>query len=231
MKDKKHLFFDLDRTLWDFDTNSREALQELFDEKKLTHEVGEFDHFLSVYQKVNEQCWGYYRMGSLKKEILRVKRFKDTFIELGYHNDSIVRFFSDEYVKRSPNKKNLLPGTSKVLEYLAGKGYVLHIITNGFKEIQHLKLKNSSIDIYFDTVLCSEETGAKKPHPKVFLTALEMAKTQAENSVMIGDDWEADVMGGKKSGLHPLWFNPEKIEKKDDSVDHFHHLEDLLRVF
>lgn len=230
MKDKKHIFFDLDRTLWDFNTNSQEALHEIYNEKNLDIELGTFQSFLSVYEKINEECWRFYRMGSLKKEVLRVKRFRDTFTVLGFPNEEIVNFFADEYVKRSPFKKNLLPGTIENLTYLSNQGFILHIITNGFKEIQHVKLKNSEIDHFFDVVLCSEETGAKKPDAKVFLTAIQKARTKNSDAIMIGDDWEADVLGGLKSGMHPIWFNPDQHDTPDQNIVSIHHLNELQNI-
>lgn len=231
MEGKKHLFFDLDRTLWDFDTNSKEALRELFEEQKLDLEVGDFQNFLKVYEEVNEECWKFYRMGQLKKEVLRVKRFRDTLLKLDFPNEKVIGFFADQYVKRSPLKKNLLPGTLEVLEHLSHQNYVLHIITNGFKEIQHLKLKNTEIDVYFDTVLCSEETGAKKPHPKVFHAALELARSTSRESLMIGDDLEADIQGAQKVGMEAIWYNSSsKMNNTEEHIFQINELQELKNI-
>jgi len=214
MDSVKHIFFDLDHTLWDFDKNSEEALIDIYANLNLEESISSFQRFLKKYREINQRYWNLYRQNLVTKEQVRDGRFVDTLtffkfdnaIELGYEMSKL-------YVSTSPFKTNLFPYTHEVLKKLKSK-YKLHIITNGFVEVQHIKLSNSNLDNYFDIVVCSEETGHKKPHKSVFDTALKLANATADESVMIGDSYEADVIGGLKAGMKAIWFNPENQYSK-----------------
>jgi putative hydrolase of the HAD superfamily len=225
------LFFDLDRTLWDFESNSENALRFLYEKYNLNRFYPNFESFHNPYKKINEELWGLYRYQKIKKEVLRIQRFSDTLSKAGVNDIHLSNNLANDYVSISPRQTQLFPGTIEVLEDLKKDNYRLHIITNGFKEIQHIKLKNSGISDYFEVVLCSEEVGKNKPHHDVFNTALTRAKAKKKASYMIGDDYEADILGAKNVGMNTVLFDPHKktINSKETTV--INHLEDLKKVF
>ncbi len=201
--DIKHIFFDLDHTLWDFDKNSKLTFQQIFKEQKIQLRI---DDFLEVYMPINLEYWRLYREDKISKSDLRFNRLKETFDALNYKtSDTLINTISDDYIRYLPNYNHLFEGTVEVLEYFKGK-YQLHIITNGFEEIQNLKLQKSGIGKYFKEVITSESVGVKKPNPKVFEFALEKAKTTAQDSIMIGDSYEADIVGALNSGMLAIHF-------------------------
>ena len=209
--DIKHIFFDLDHTLWDFDKNSELCFKQIFKEQGITIN---FELFLETYIPINFNYWRLFREEKIGKEELRYKRLKDTFDGLKYNiNDDLIYKISDNYITYLPNHNYLIEGAVDILEYLSKK-YQLHIITNGFKEVQYLKIEKSEIKKYFNTIVTSECVGVKKPNPAIFKHALQQAKVTAKHSVMIGDSYEADVLGAFNFGMLPIYFN---IEKKEES--------------
>lgn len=217
MKEVQHIFFDLDRTLWDFEKNSKEALRELHVEFGLDQKIA-FDAFFARYKRINGALWGKYRKNKITKEKLRTQRFEDALLSFDIDPTPIAHDLGLAYIRNSPQKKMLIPGTVELLDHLSHK-YQLHIITNGFEEVQHIKLKNCGIDHYFDIVVCSEQVGVQKPHPKVYEYALEQSGAHPEISLMIGDDYEADVKGAHEAGLHTIWFNPNKNSRLHNFVE------------
>lgn len=201
--DIKHIFFDLDHTLWDFDKNSKLTFQQIFIEQHIQINI---DVFLEKYMPINFNYWKLYREDKISKEALRYGRLKDSFDQLNYTvSDKLINLISEDYIKYLPNNNHLFDGTFEILEYLSKK-YDLHIITNGFEEVQKLKLEKSGIAKYFNQVITSESVGVKKPNIKVFEYALSKAKAQANNCLMIGDSYEADVMGSIKAGMLAIHF-------------------------
>ncbi len=210
MKEIKHIFFDLDRTLWDFEKNSEETLQELFVEFELNNHIESFDAFYKKYIDINKNLWKLYRKNKITKEELRHKRFDETLKKLKVIKSNLGKDFGEEYIKRSPQKTNLIEGTKEVLEHLKEK-YSLHIITNGFKEVQYIKLNNSGISTYFQNIIISEEVGYNKPHIKIFRHAESLTKTSSVECLMIGDDYEPDVKGALNAGWKAIFFSNRKI--------------------
>ena len=208
----KHLFFDLDRTLWDFDKNSFEELSYLYKKHRL-HEKGISlpEEFIKIYKQINEKCWKQYRENLLSKDDLRVKRFYDTFLYFGIESESLSKQFGDDYVMNSPTRTCLIDGTVDLLEKLRPH-YQMHIITNGFEEVQHIKLRNSNLSKYFTVVVTSEAAGAKKPSPIAFEYALEKAGANLEESIMIGDDLNTDIKGAIDLGMKAIYFNYHSIK-------------------
>lgn len=201
----KDIFFDLDHTLWDFDRNSKLAFERLFVHHKIPTKL---EDFIRVYEPINFQYWKLYREERIDKVGLRRGRFLDAFKPFGLHFDNEqLDSMANTYIAELPKDNHLFEGTMETLEYLSGKKYQLHIITNGFHEVQHLKLRNSNIEQFFSTVTTSEEVGVKKPNPKVFETALQKANAFAHESVMIGDTFEADILGAESVGMHTLFYN------------------------
>lgn len=184
-----HVFFDLDHTLWDFDKNSSLTFNKIF---KLNNIDIELKDFLKIYEPINFNYWKLYRQERIDKESLRYNRLSDTFDALNFDiKSSMINKLSEQYICHLSTFNNLFDGATEILDYLFPK-YQLHIITNGFKEVQQGKLNNAHIDHYFQTVTNSEMVGVKKPNPKIFNHALSQARATIEGSVMIGDNLEAD---------------------------------------
>lgn len=200
----EHIFFDLDHTLWDFDRNSAIAFSKLF--KKFGIHL-KLEEFLAIYQPINLKYWKCYREEKVSKVDLRRRRLLESFEHFGIKFPlEVIDLIADNYIKFLPHTNHLIPGTIEVLEYLK-PNYTLHIITNGFREIQQLKLEKSGILPYFKTVTNSEDAGVKKPHPKIFNMALQISGASIKNSLMIGDSYEADILGASAIGLNGICFN------------------------
>lgn len=199
------IFFDLDHTIWDFDKNSRLAFGRMFERHAIPVDLHEF---MTVYEPINFQYWKMYREERIDKQGLRRGRFLEAFQPFGIEfSIPELDTLADAYIQELPKDNHLFEGAIDVLQYLSAKQYKLHIITNGFREVQYLKLKNSKIDNYFVTVTTSEEVGVKKPNPLVFHTALEKARVDASRSLMIGDTFEADILGAEAVGMQTLFYN------------------------
>ncbi|MEQ8324150.1 MAG: YjjG family noncanonical pyrimidine nucleotidase [Vicingaceae bacterium] len=200
------LFFDLDRTLWDFDRNSRETLLEIHLEFKLAEVIrADFETFHAVFAEKNLALWRELRGGNNAKEELRTRRFTDTIFHFNNQDWKLARKMSQYYLDVCPYKQHLVSGSQEVLDYLTQK-YNLHLITNGFGDSQRIKLKESQLEKYFDQVIISDETPYRKPMRAIFNFALEKAQTQASRSVMIGDDLSKDILGAKKAGIDQVYF-------------------------
>lgn len=203
----KDIFFDLDHTLWDFDKNSALAFEHIFRKNKIDVPL---DQFLEVYLPINFKYWKFYREARITKEKLRYGRLHQSFNQLGYSiNDQLINRLSEDYILHLPDHNHLFNGAQHVLCELS-QHFNLHIITNGFEEVQHIKLKRSGIDHYFNTLTSSEATGVKKPDPKIFNYAIKHAHATAAQSLMIGDTYEADIIGARNVGMHTILFNYHK---------------------
>lgn len=197
----EHVFFDLDHTLWDFERNSALAFREVFRKQKININV---EDFLEVYKPINFKYWELYRNNSVTKEALRFGRLKESFDSLKFETiDATINALADDYIEYLPANNYLLEGSLEVLNHLKGK-YKLHIITNGFEEIQQRKMEGSGIHKFFDTITTSEEAGVKKPHPQIFEKAIQKSGAVPEKSVMIGDNLEADIIGAHQFGFHVI---------------------------
>ena len=227
----KHIFFDLDHTIWDFDRNAEETLMELFEQYKLP-ELGlnSPQNFIQTYTENNHFLWAEYHLGKITKEELRSQRFSKTFMQLGVAPDLVPHQFEADYVRISPTKTNLFEGSEKVLAYLKKK-YALHIISNGFKETTLTKMSLSGLNPYFQNVIISEDVGVNKPDKAVFEYALNKAGAIKEESIMVGDSIEADVRGAQAFGMKAIFFNPLNREKPVDVLWQITHLEELLLHF
>ena len=227
----KHIFFDLDHTIWDFDRNAEETLMELFEQYNLPAlGLTSPQNFIQTYTENNHFLWAEYHLGKITKEQLRAQRFSKTFIQLGLKPDLVPHQFEEDYVRISPTKTNLFEGSEKVLAYLQKK-YSLHIISNGFKETTLIKMSLSGLNPYFKNVIISEDVGVNKPDKAVFEYALNKAGAQKEESIMVGDSIEADVRGAQNFGMQAIFFNPLNREKPADVLWQITHLEELLLHF
>lgn len=221
------IYFDLDHTLWDFEKNSALAMETILHK----HHVGvDIEAFLHHYVPINIQYWDWYRNEKISQAELRIGRLKDTFILLNYAiDDEKILLLSDEYVYYLPTFNHLFDGAVEILEYLKSK-YRLHIITNGFQNVQNDKMKNSGIEIYFDTITNSETANAKKPNPKIFEYSLSLSNVQKQNAIMIGDCMDADVGGALNFGMDAIFFNEHFVQTPSNikQVNHLLELKNLL---
>ena len=220
------IFFDLDHTLWDFERNSALTFERILGVNKVDVDLNDF---LEVYVPTNFAFWKLYREEKITKEELRYQRLRSVFDNLGHNiSDDMIHILSEEYIQYLSSYNHLFPNTIEVLEYLR-PNYKLHIITNGFQEIQYKKMQNANIDGYFNQVINSEMAGVKKPNPIIFELALHKANTVATKSLMVGDSLEADILGAQAVGFHTLHFNGHN-EPTHDISQMIHDLSEIKNL-
>jgi putative hydrolase of the HAD superfamily len=211
----KYLFFDLDHTLWDFDANARSTLQQLHIDLRLVDKgIKDFDLFYKNYLQHNEKLWARYRKGFIRQEELRLKRMWLTLLDFQIADDALARQLSELFLQLLPTRTILFPDTKEVLTYLAGKGYQLHLITNGFEKTQHNKLQSSGLAIFFDEVVTSESSNSLKPQRAIFEYAMERTGASAYESLMIGDSIEVDIAGAMGVGMDQVHVNYNDSEQE-----------------
>ena len=204
----KHLFFDLDHTLWDFDTNARETLDEIytiFELNKLG--VMPFEVFYNYYKFHNEVLWDKYHKGLVTADELKWKRMSRTLLEFKIADEILSKNLSEKFLEILPTKKELFPDTIEVLDFLLNKNYELHLITNGFEKTQWTKLDNSGLSKYFTHVVTSEGSNSLKPQKEIFDYAMNKAGAALHHSIMLGDNLEADIMGAINAGMDNVFVN------------------------
>ena len=207
---KKHLFFDLDHTLWDYQTNSNETLLELWESYALRDFGVDQEDFLTQFLVVNTELWDRFNKGEVTKETIRTQRFNKVFETMKVGEVHKVDQLQEDYLKICPTKTHVIADAHLVLEELA-PFYKLHIITNGFDEIQLVKLGQSGLTPYFDKVITSSSAGYQKPQPEIFEYSLRLADTTAEVSLMIGDNPESDIIGASNAGIDQVFYNPNNL--------------------
>ena len=204
----KHLFFDLDHTLWDFEANSRQTLAEMYTEMKLAERgVDDFEKFIRNYLVHNEKLWDRYRKGYIKTEELRWKRMWLTLLDFKIGDEKLARSMGAVFLDTLPTRNILFPHATEILQYLANKNYVLHLITNGFEKTQHAKLKNAGLDAFFKEVITSEGSNSLKPQKAIFDYALQKTNAAVNESIMLGDDIDVDIAGARGAGLDQVYVN------------------------
>ncbi|MBR9757747.1 MAG: noncanonical pyrimidine nucleotidase, YjjG family [Algicola sp.] len=227
IKNITDIFFDLDHTLWDFDKNSKLTFDKIF----RMHDVQiNLDEFIEHYEPINLQYWKLYRDEKIDKAYLRFNRLNDTFKRLGFKADStLTHKLSQDYISHLTTFNHLFKDVFYILEYLQ-ENYRLHVITNGFNEVQKRKLKNAKIDHFFHTVTDSESVGVKKPNAKIFNYALQQAQAKPSTSIMIGDNLEADIEGALNAGIDAICFNVHsaKIDGSIKQITQLHELQHYL---
>lgn len=208
MNTYKHLFFDLDHTLWDFDSNSRQTLAALYDDLQLKDKgVDDFERFHKNYLVHNEKLWDRYRKGFIKSEELRWKRMWLTLLDFKIGDEQLAREMGIAFMDLLPTRQILFPYAIEILHYLTKKKYVLHLITNGFEKTQHAKLKNSGLDAFFKEVITSEGSNSLKPNKAIFEYALQKTNAGIKESIMLGDDIDVDIAGARDAGLDQVYIN------------------------
>ena len=209
METLKLVIFDLDNTIWDFESNSRAALLELFAEMDREHRFAhDFDAFHREYVQINYRYWSDYEKGKITKHKLRYGRFHETFAAFGFDHQPSIDRMADRYLEISPLKTLVFEGAHETLGYLVQK-YPLAIITNGFNEVVSLKMENCRLHPYFRHIQTSEDAGFQKPHPAIFRLVLDKFGVQASDAVMIGDNLETDMGGAQAAGIHTILFDPK----------------------
>ena len=228
----RHLFFDLDHTLWDFDANARATLQQLHIDLNLVDKgVHDFDLFHKNYLEHNDKLWARYRNGYIRQEELRLKRMWLTLLDFRITDEALARQLSELFLQLLPARSILFPDTLEVLRYLTDKGYQMHLITNGFEETQHSKLKNSGLDVYFREVVTSECSNSLKPQKEIFEYALDKTGATVKESIMIGDSLEVDILGAMNVGMdqvHVNYNNAEQDIKPTFTVNTLKQLENIF---
>ena len=227
-----HLFFDLDHTLWDFDANARHTLEHLFTELKLKEKgVDDFERFYQNYLVHNERLWERYRKGYVKQEELRLKRMWLSLLDFKIADEALAQAMNVEFLKLLPTRNQVFPHSIELLNYLRDKQYQLHLITNGFEEVQHKKLKHSGLAPYFGEVITSEGSQSLKPNKEIFDYAFHKTGAEPEKSIMIGDTPEVDIQGAINAGMDQVFVNYKKIATPIRATYEVHTLKELENIF
>ncbi|MBQ2809022.1 MAG: YjjG family noncanonical pyrimidine nucleotidase [Bacteroidaceae bacterium] len=223
----KNLFIDLDDTLYDFSAASREAFKETYDLLHYERFFDSFDHYMSIYSPYNLELWGLYGEGKITKEELNRRRYSHPLETVGITDPGLAATFCREALSRIPTKGNLVPGATELLEYLRPK-YRMFILSNGFKELQSRKMQTAGIDGYFDALILSEDIGVNKPNRELYEHALQSTDSRLEESIMIGDMFETDIVGAANIGMQQIYFNPKG--KKGHTFAPTYEVRDLLQI-
>jgi len=228
----KDLFFDLDHTIWDFELNSKETLWDLHQKYALEAKgINDFDVFYSNYSVHNHRLWDRYTKGFIKQEELRWKRIYLSLLDYKIADEALSKEMSIDYLDILPNKKNLFPYTTEILEYLKSKDYSMHLITNGFESVQFKKIKNSNLADYFTEVITSEASNSLKPNKEIFEYALKASGAKLETSIMIGDNESADIQGAINAGMDSIFVNHLQIQPTVPATHTITHLKELEDIF
>ncbi|MEO7445802.1 MAG: YjjG family noncanonical pyrimidine nucleotidase [Ferruginibacter sp.] len=231
MPSYKHLFFDLDHTLWDFDKNAEHSLGELYVQFDLANRLSsDFESFYKTYLHHNRILWDRYHKGFINADDLKWKRMWRTLLDFKVADEDLAKKMSAAFLDILPTKKEVFPYTFEILDYLRDKNYKLHLITNGFEKTQWLKLQNSGLDKYFSSVITSERSNSMKPKKEIFEFALQATGATLEESIMIGDNVDADIQGAINAGMDCIFVN--HIEADNPECNYcITHLKDLEKIF
>ena len=230
-KSYKHLFFDLDHTLWDFEQNSRATLFQLYKEYDLANRnVPDFETLFKSYNFHNDKLWERYRNGYIKRDELRWKRMWLMLLDHKITDTSLAHEISTAFLEILPTQSLLIPHAKEILEHCKGR-YEMHLITNGFDTTQRLKMQYSGIARYFKHLITSEKSNSMKPFAEIFAYALKLAGAEVEESIMIGDAIDIDILGAINAGWDTVYYNPGKVVHSRKPTYEIAHLEELMRIF
>ena len=207
----KNLLIDLDDTLWDIHQNSKECLEEIYHDYGYHNFYPTFDDYYNVYFPNNLRLWSLYSNGAIQKNELAIERFLIPVRPFGIDDPEYAKKLSTDFLERTTRKTRLIDGTMDLLEYLK-PNYKMHILSNGFREVQFKKIENSGLRPYFDKIILSEDAGINKPHADIFTYTLKNTNSRRDQTLMIGDNWDADIVGARNSRIDQLWFNPSGNE-------------------
>ena len=233
-KTYQHVFFDLDHTIWDYETNARYTLLELYAKFELDqYGVSSGESFYGHFSKVNDELWSLFNVGKISKFELRDSRFRTTFERCGaiipLIPTDLLRIIGGVFMKECSKKSAIVPGARETLDALHKK-YALHIITNGFEETQSTKLESSELAHYFDHLITSEQASAKKPFKEIFQYAMRQTGASVESSIMIGDNLHTDINGARDFGMDQVYFNPDRVKHNVPVTHEVEKLQDLLAI-
>lgn len=227
----RHLFFDLDHTLWDFDANARESLMELYLFFKLESKaIGTFTEFYTIYLNHNATLWSRYEKGYISVEELKWKRMWRTLLDFQIADEKLAKDMSDYFLDILPTKKKVFDYTYEILDYLTQKKYSLYLITNGFEKTQRIKLASSGLEKYFRHIITSEISNSVKPKKEIFEYALQKANGKTEESIMIGDSLDADILGAKNAGMDSIFVNHINADCNNEPTYTIRHLKELEAI-
>jgi putative hydrolase of the HAD superfamily len=227
----RHLFFDLDHTLWDFDANAKESLFELYNFFKLESKaISPFSFFYSTYLNHNAILWSRYEKGYISNEELKWRRMWRTLLDFKIADETLSKEMSAHFLEILPTKKKVFDYTFEILEYLTQKKYSIHLITNGFEKTQWSKLNNADLSKYFTHVITSETSNSVKPNKEIFDYALKKTGGKLEESIMIGDNLDADILGAKNAGMDTIFVNHINAECHAEPTYIIHHLKELESI-
>ncbi|EPR65783.1 YjjG family noncanonical pyrimidine nucleotidase [Cyclobacterium qasimii] len=230
MKKYTHLLFDLDHTLWDYDSNVRDSLTELFTDYNLGS-LGnpDFELFFEAFQATNHLLWEQFNKGLIDKDELRAMRFKEVFNRAQLPLSEIPKDLEEQFILRTSSKAKVMDHAFETLDFLKTK-YQLHIITNGFNLSQYNKLKSSKLDTYFDLIVTSENSGFRKPDKRIFEHALLHLKAEASHCLMIGDNPLSDIQGAQNAEIDQVYYNPLNTESEVNPTYRIRHLSELIKI-
>lgn len=228
----KHLFFDLDHTLWDFEANSAHTLLQVYEECQLAgYGITDFDAFAAAYHVHNEKLWARFRNGFIKRDELRWKRFWLTLVDFKINDANLAHEMSSAYLEILPHQRRLVPHATDVLEHCRQRGYTMHLITNGFESTQRQKLQFSGIAPYFTELITSEKSNSMKPQAAIFNYALQATGATADESIMIGDALEIDILGALYAGWDQAYYNPARTPHRHKPTYEVTSLAELKDIF
>ena len=228
-KGYKALFFDLDHTLWDYTASSKETLIDIYQKYLLEHGLFDKESFLKTFHKINDQLWHKYNKGIIDKTYIRENRFDQILTTLGINDQILSGNISTEFLFECPRKPNLIPHTKSVLDILQHK-YPMYILTNGFEDVQTIKLESSGLHNYFELVITSDGCGFQKPDTTFFNHSLEQSGFQPHEALMIGDNLKTDIAGALNAGIDTVYFNPSKNGRPHKSTFEISSLDQLLQL-
>jgi putative hydrolase of the HAD superfamily len=231
-KQYKHLFFDLDHTLWDFEANAKATLKELHSALQLENKgINDFDRFHKTYLAHNEKLWERYRNGFIRQDELRVKRMWLALLDFKIADEKLAKEMSDRFLELLPTRTTLFPYAIEILQYLVDKGYILHLLTNGFEKTQHSKLTYSGLKHFFKEIITSESSNSLKPNKEIFEFAFERCAALKNECIMIGDNIEVDIMGAMNVGIDQVYVNHLGIEPAVKPTYTVNSLKELEKIF
>ncbi len=232
MNKYQHLFFDLDHTLWDFDKNAEITLTGIFEYFDLNARVNAaFDDFYQKYLFHNQELWERYHKGLISADDLKWKRMWRTMLDFKVADEPLAKELSARFLEVLPTQKKVFPYTFEILDYLKEKKYQLHLITNGFEKTQWSKLKNSGLDKYFTHVITSEGSNSLKPKKEIFEYAINKAGATMKQSIMIGDNLDADIQGAMNAGMDTIFVNHINASTDINPTYTVTHLKELEQIF
>ncbi len=227
----RHLFFDLDHTLWDFETNAKQTLADLYRDNTLDHKgIPDFELFFARYSYHNERLWDRYTKGFIKQDELRWKRMWLALLDFKLADETLSKHLAIQFLEQLPLKKSLFPYTMEILSYLQEKKYRMHLVTNGFEKVQHHKIQHAGLHSFFEEVITSEASNSLKPNKEIFEYALAKTGASLNESIMIGDNQDADIQGGINAGMDTIFVNHLKVTPHVKATYVVHDLKELENI-